>query len=75
MEVTGTLDSVEGKCLEEKAISVFTSVIIDVKSNDITACHKIGKGRDSSKKIVVRFTNRKFAKQTRYNRKKPEINR
>ena len=43
MEVSGTPDSVEDKFLEEKVISVFTSVLIDVKSNDIEAFHKIGK--------------------------------
>ena len=75
MEVSGTPDSVEDKFLEEKVISVFTSVAIDVKSNDIEAFHKIGKSRDSSKRIIVHFTNRKFAKQTFYNRKKTKINR
>ena len=75
MEVSVTPYSVEDKFLEEKVISVFTSVAIDVKSNDIEAFHKIGKSRDSSKRIIVHFTNRKFAKQTFYNRKKTKINR
>ena len=68
IEVSGIPDSVEDNCLEEKIISVFTS--IDVKSNDIEACHRFGKSRNSSKKIIVRFTNRKFAKQALYNWKK-----
>ena len=68
IEVSGIPDSVEDNCLEEKIISVFTS--IDVKSNDIEACHRFGKSRNSSKKIIVRFINRKFAKQALYNWKK-----
>ena len=49
---------------------MFTSIGIDVKSNDIEACHRTGKSRNSSKKIILRFTNRKFAKQALYNSKK-----
>ena len=49
---------------------MFTSVGIDVKSNDIEACHRIGKSQNSFKKTILRFTNRKFAKQALYNRKK-----
>ena len=49
---------------------MFTSVGIDVKSYDIEGCHRIGKSRNSSKKTIVRFSNRKFAKQALYNRKK-----
>ena len=75
LEVSVTPYSVEDKFLEEKVISVFTSVAIDVKSNDIEAFHKIGKSWDNSKRITVRFTNRKFAKKTLYNRKKTKINR
>ena len=49
-EVSGIPDSVEDNFLEEKFISVFTSIGIDVKSNDIEACHRIGKSQNSSKK-------------------------
>ena len=45
IEVSGIPDSVEDNCIEEKAISVFTSIGIDVKSNDIEACHGIGKSQ------------------------------
>ena len=70
IEVSGIPDSVGDNDLEEKVISVFANVGIEVKSNDIEACHRIGKSRNSSKKTIVRFTNRKFAKQALYNRKK-----
>ena len=70
IEVSGIPDSVGDNDLEEKVISVSANVGIDVKSNDIEACHRIGKSRNSSKKPIVRFTNRKFAKQALCNRKK-----
>ena len=50
IEVSGILDSVGDNDLEEKVISVFANIGIDVKSNDIEACHRIGKSRNSSKK-------------------------
>ena len=75
IEVSGIPDSVKDNCLEEKIISVFTNVGIDIKSYDIEACHRIGKSQNSSKKAIVRFSNRKFAKQALYNRTKTEINR
>ena len=43
---------------------------MDVKSDDIEACHRIGKNRSSSKKTIVRFSNRKFVKQALYYMKK-----
>ena len=70
IELSGIPDSVKDNCLEEKIISIFTSVGIDVKSYDIEACHRIGKSWNSSKKTIARFSNRKFAKQALYNRKK-----
>ena len=70
IEVSGILDLVEGNWWEGKIISVFTSIGIDVKSNDIEACCRIGKSRNSSKKTIVCFNNRKFAKQALYKRKK-----
>ena len=70
IEVSGIPDSVKDNCLEKKIISVFTSVGIDVKSYDIKGCHRIGKSRNSSEKTIARFSNRKFAKQALYNRKK-----
>ena len=39
IEVSRIPDLVEDNCLEEKNISVFTSIGIDVKSNVIEACH------------------------------------
>ena len=44
---------------------MFTSVDVDIKSYDIETCHRIGKSQNSSF-----FSNRNFAKQALYNRKK-----
>ena len=57
IEVSGIPDSVKENCLEEKIISVFTSVGIEVKSYDIEACQRIEKSRNCSKKTIVRFSN------------------
>ena len=66
IEVSGIADSVEDSCLEENIIFVFSSIGIDVKSNDIKASNRTGKSRNSSKKTIIRFTYRKFAKQALY---------
>ena len=55
IEVSVIPDSVEDNCLEEKIISVFTSIGISVKSNDIKACHRIGKSQNSSNKNSCLF--------------------
>ena len=68
IEVSGIPDSVEDNCLEEKVISVFTSIGIDVKSKLVIELEKVEIFQ--KKKTIVRFTNRKFAKQALYNRKK-----
>ena len=70
IEVSGIPDLVEGNWWEEKIISVFTIIGINVKSNDIEACCRIGKSQNSSKKTIICFNNRKFAKQAVYKRKK-----
>ena len=49
IEVPGIPNSIKDKCLEAKNIYVLTSIGIDVKSNDIEACHRIEKSRNSSK--------------------------
>ena len=67
IEVSGIPDSVEDNCLEEKVNTVFTSIGIDVKSKLVIELEKV---EIFKKKTIVRFTNRKFAKQALYNRKK-----
>ena len=66
IEVSGIPDSVEDSCLVENIIFVFASIGIDVKSNDIKASNRTGKNLNSSKKTIIHFTNRNFAKQALY---------
>ena len=51
-------------------MSVFTSIGINVKSNDIDVFHRIEKSQNRSKRLILCFSDRKVAKQALYNRKK-----
>ena len=69
LEMTGVLDDVEDEDLEEKVIKVVGKIEDNVTSRDIEACHRVGKSRNNSKKTIIRFVNRKFAKKALVNRK------
>ena len=51
-------------------MSVFTSIGINVKSNDIDVFHRIEKSQNRSKRLILCFSDRKVDKQALYNRKK-----
>ena len=70
VEITGIPDSVEINDLEGKVIEVLSEIDVNVSTNDIEACHRIGKTRNNSKKTIVRFMNRKNAKKALFNRRK-----
>ena len=62
-------DSVKTEDLEESVTEVLSDIDVKVTTNDIEACHWVGK---SDNKIgstinIVRFVNRKNAKQALYN--------
>ena len=65
-------DSVDVNQLEESVTEILTDINVNVASNDIEDCHRIGKKdtRIDSTKTIIRFVNRKHAKQALYNRKK-----
>ena len=42
---------------------------VNVSAKDIEACHRVGVSKNSSKKTIVRFINRKHAKKTLLSRK------
>ena len=44
-------------------------ISIDVSPRDIEACHRVDVSKNSSKKTIVRFTNRKHAKKALISRK------
>ena len=58
--------------MEESVTEILAEININVASNDIEACHQIGKkdSRIGSTKTIIRFVNRKHAKQALYNKKK-----
>ena len=71
--MTGIPDDVEDKDLEEKVIKILDKIEVNVTSKDIEACHRVGKSRNNSKKTIIRFVNRKFAKKALVNRKSLKI--
>ena len=58
--------------MEESVTEILTDINVNVASNDIEACHRIGKKdtRIGSTKTIICFVNRKHAKQAQYNKKK-----
>ena len=54
------------------AISWDWHLKVNVASNEIEVCHRIGKKdtRIGSTKTIIRFVNRKYAKQALYNKNK-----
>ena len=64
LETTGIPDDVSDENLEEKAIQVLSEIQVNVSSSDIEACHRIGKSKNSSKKTIVQFINRKHPKKS-----------
>ena len=47
IEISGNPDSVEQTSPEEKVASVVSNIGVDVISNDIEACHRIGKSQNN----------------------------
>ena len=71
--ISGIPDSVDNNQLEDSVTEILTNINVNLKSNDIEACHRIGKkdSRIGSTKTIIRFGNRKHTKQALYNKKKP----
>ena len=69
--ISGIPDSVDVNQLENQSLKC-TDININVVSNDIEACHRIGKKdtRIGSTKTIICFVNRKHAKQALHNKKK-----
>ena len=70
--ITGIPDSVDVNQLEESVTEIRTDINVNVASNDTEVCHRIGKKdtRIGSTKTIIRFVNKKHAKQALYNKKK-----
>ena len=68
--IIGRRCSIKANQLEESVTEIFTDINIDVASNDVEACHKIGKvTRTGSTKTIIHFVNRKHAKHGLCNKK------
>ena len=70
--ISGIPDSVDINHLEESVTEILSDIDLKVTSNDIEACHKIGKknNRINSTKTIIWFVNRKHAKKDLFNKKK-----
>ena len=68
LEITGITGNVEDQNLEEKVIKTLNRIDINVSSQDIEACHRIGKSKNFSKTTMVRFVNRQKCKNPLVNR-------
>ena len=69
LEITEIPDDVSDENLKEKVIHVLSEIQVKVSGSDIEACHRIGKSKNSLKKTIVRFINRKHTKKALINRK------
>lgn len=72
VEICGIPDSVENKNLEKTVVKIAEIIGVDVKSNDIEACHRLAKRRNEGgpKRTIVRFVNRKNCESLLRNKKK-----
>ena len=70
IEISGILDTVPNQNLGQKVIEILDEIDASVSPNDIEACHCMGSSVNNSRRIIVRFTNRKFAKKALLNRSK-----
>ena len=69
--ISGISDDISDNDLESNVIDIMKDVDVDINSNDLEACNRIGKSdwRIASKKTIVHFTNRKYCKKALLKRK------
>ena len=73
IELSGVPNDVDDNNLENKVIDIFKTINIELTNNDIEACHRLPipkNNRNGNKKVIVRFTNRKFCEKALSLRKK-----
>ena len=72
VEICGIPESVENKNLEKTVVKIAEIIGVDIKSNDIEACHRLVKRRNEGgpKRTIVRFVNRKNCESLLRNKKK-----
>ena len=69
LEIMGISNEIQDIELQGKVIEILDKITVNVSSKDIEACHRIGKSKVNSKKTIIRFVNRKYAKKALLNRK------
>ena len=69
IRITGIPDTVQDKELENKVIEIFDAIGVEANSADFQDCHRVGKSKNNSKKVIARFVNRKVVKNALYKRK------
>ena len=69
IEITGIPDTVQDNELENKVIGIFDAIGVEANSADFEDCHRVGKSKNNSKKVIARFVNRKVVKNALYKRK------
>ena len=55
--------------MENKVIGIFDAIGVEANSADFEDCHRVGKSKNNSKKVIARFVNRKVVKNALYKRK------
>ena len=68
IEIDGIPEEVTNENLEGKVVEILNSVDIDISSFEIEACHRLplpkkSKKKRTTKSVIVRFSNRKFAEE------------
>ena len=69
IEITGISDSVQDNKSENEVIKTFDAIGVKAKSSGFKDCHRVGKSKNNSKKVIARFVNRKVVKNALYKRK------
>ena len=58
IEITGISDTVQDNELENKVIGVLDAIGGEANSANFEDCHRVGKSKNNSKKIIARFVKR-----------------
>ena len=69
IEITGIPDTAQNNEVENKVIEIFDAVGVEANSADFEDCHRVGKPKNNSKKVIARFVNQKVVKNALYKRK------
>ena len=57
IKITGIPDTVQDNELENKVIEIFNAIGVEANSADFEDCHRVGKSKNNTKKVIARFVN------------------